>query len=84
MSKYFDVKIVGWERYYLPDDIDLNFIRSKSDVIQLMEDCYNLNKALESDVIVETLEWLEVEDNNGESTIEIFEEGSLIWSNETI
>lgn len=81
MGNYIDVKRTVWERIYLDDDCDLNKLsqelNSNDDPFNVLSD----NDWVDTEILLETAELLTVEENNNQSTIEICEDGKVIWSN---
>lgn len=85
-----DYKAVVWCRLYLPESVDLEEVKQKLEkgidpLLIAFED-----GMLESKKAYETIEWefldetedlLTVEENNGFSTIELIENGDIIWAN---
>ena len=81
---YVDVKVTVWNRLVFSDNINM------IDLVKLIEQ-QGLEKAidndkgfLESETIYETEEFILPDNNEGQSTIEIFENGELIWQNDKI
>jgi len=78
MSKgpYVDIKYTMWERFYIDDKYSVDDI-----VNRINEDnLYDITYWNES--IPDTSERLSIEDNDGNSTIEVFsEECNMVWDN---
>ena len=78
MSKYIDVKTTVWERWYIPDDVVIP--ENEFDIQDFLDD--NEFWDWENEAIIETSEWMSVDQNDGEATIEVFDEnGKLICDN---
>ena len=82
MSKYIDVKVTIWGRLHFKDDTDLNKL------IELLKQGNTTNDLCdeklgfsEYEILYETEEELSLEENNGNPTIEVFDEGTLLWTN---
>ena len=80
MKKYLDFKVTTWKRIHFKDDQDLN---------QIIDD---LNKGYtpyeieseECENLYDVEEFISVNENDGCSTIEIYEDDKLIWDNSYI
>lgn len=83
MSNYhLDVKLTIWERYEFESEEQMLEAKAKLESRELkttldVSDTYDL----QSELLVDTTEELEVYDNNDQPTMEIFSEGMVIWSN---
>ena len=77
--KYLDFKVTAWKRLYLKDDCDLN---------KIISDLYAKTPYEIESISCENLEYsdefMSVNENDGCSTIEIFEDDKLIWDNSYI
>ncbi len=73
--KYADIKYTVWERTFFDDEI------SNESIIQQLKD-RDIIDSYETEILFETFESLSVVDNDGDSTIELYDEDeNLIWSN---
>ena len=83
MSNYhLDVKLTIWERYEFESEEQMLEAKAKLESGELVtsldvSDTYDLQSRLMED----TIEELELCDNNDQATMEMFKEGSVIWSN---
>jgi len=83
MSNYhLDVKLTIWERYEFESEEQMLEAKAKLESGELkttldVSDEYNL----QSELLVDTAEELDVYDNNDQPTMELFSEGMVIWSN---
>lgn len=82
----FDFKITTWERVEVPTEheekvleaIKNGTITSSQDVFDLLEDDTDM---IDCNVILETEEQMSVEDNGGNSTIEVLDGTETVWKN---
>jgi hypothetical protein len=82
----FDFKITCWERVSVPqehsqkvlDAIASGKVENSSDVYDLLDD---IEQDLSCEKIVDTDSAMSVTENGGNSTIEVYEEGILTFSN---
>ena len=80
MSKYIDIKTTVWERYYIPDDVEIPKIKSGENIQDFLDD--NEFWDWECESLLETSEWMSVEDNGGNATMEMYDENyKIIWDN---
>ncbi len=83
MSNYhLDVKVTIWERYEFESEKQMLEAKAKLESGELIttldvSDTYDLQGVLLED----TLEEIELYDNNDQPTMELFSEGKVIWSN---
>ena len=83
MSNYhLDVKLTIWERYEFESEEQMLEAKAKLESGELattldVSDAYDLQSVLMED----TIEELELYDNNDQPTMELFNEGQVIWSN---
>lgn len=82
MSKYIDIKVTIWGRLHFKDDTDLNKL------IELLKQGNTTNDLCDEELgfsnyemLYDTEEELSLEENNGNPTIEVFDEGTLLWTN---
>lgn len=74
---HIDIKQTIWSRFTFSDDVDLSIIKSLEDVEKVINNGYD-----EFEDLAETASDMSVEENNGFSTIEVFnDEEELIWKN---
>jgi len=79
--KYIDIKVTIWNRLHLPEDTDMN------EIIQQAENG-NIDVVLAANIddseweeLLDTQQELHPIDNDGNSTIEIYNSGNVIWEN---
>lgn len=85
MSKHIDYKCTTWVRLHLDDDIDLEDIKKilieKNDPLCL----YSIDEyddKVSSENLVETHEYISVEENGNQATFELYDEhDTMIYSN---
>ena len=77
--KHLDFKVTTWKRLHLSDDSNINKIISELNTYTPYEieseECENL---------YDTEQFMSVNENDGCSTIEIYENDKLIWDNSYI
>ena len=73
-TKYVDVKITVWERHHFSDDADMSkvveVIKETLDISEIFGDELGF---LETETLYETAEEMEVTENGGCSTIEVYD-----------
>lgn len=73
---YKDIKVTLWNREHFEIEAE-DFEEAKK--IMLLDDYDNV---LESEMLYDTMELMSVLENNGDSTIEIYDEyNNIIWTN---
>lgn len=83
----FDFKITTWERVNVSKEqeaivleaIKSGEITSSSDIYDFLADKGDVN--VESETLLETDEQMTIEENGGSSTIEVMDEGKVIYQN---
>jgi hypothetical protein len=78
--KYCDFKVTVWCRAHL-DDVDLNQIIEAFKNGEGSNYLFNEELAYDWETLVDTELPIRVEDNNGDSTIEVYEDDKQIWNN---
>ena len=81
---YIDFKITTWERIHIEDESlkDKIVAALKSGEITSADDVYELDKDANRELLYDVEEQMTVEDNDGFSTIEAYEEeGTLLYQN---
>lgn len=77
-TKYIDIKITTWKRYHLSDDTDLPVIIEKiqkENLDHVLEDLGEMDKpGFSYENLYETENMIDITDNEGFSTLEIFDE----------
>lgn len=74
---YIDKKVTIWERYEIPEDIELIDFSDEDDVNGFIHEHF-----LCSELLLETDYPLTVEENGGASTVEVYDDfGELIYNN---
>ena len=83
-NKYVDIKVTTWQRLHFNDDADLK------QVIEKLEQGYHPNELFDEDglgyegtceVLFDTEEFIRPDENDGQSTIEVWEDGNVLWDN---
>lgn len=75
---YVDIKQTMWRRFYIDEEAPIiEDINNEDEVMRYIEDyCYD------SETLYETIEDLQIKENNGEATIEVYDDnGDIIWDN---
>lgn len=78
MENYVDEKVTTWIRHYFTDDTDME------EVVKTIKECSFSYIFDDNFVESEKLDYehlLDVSDNNGEATIEVYKNDKLIWNN---
>lgn len=84
MSNYhLDVKLTMWERYEFESEEQMLEAKAKLESGELITtldvmDEYNLT----NEYLLDTVEEMDISENDYQATMEIFSEGKVIWSNE--
>ncbi len=84
MSNYhLDVKLTMWERYEFESEEQMLEAKAKLESGELVttldvSDEYNLT----NEYLLDTVEEMDILENDGQPTMEIFSNGQVIWSNE--
>lgn len=78
---YVDEKVTIWRRTWYSSDDEKSQEKLIESVQGINHDFTNSNME-DSEVLYETEELMSLQDNGGQSTIEVFtEDGKMIWSN---
>lgn len=79
---YVDVKVTAWERLYFDDKASVDEVikEAKSGIDYL----FDSDKFLSSELLYDSIEYINIEENDNQSTIEIFNNNSSVWNNESI
>jgi phosphomannomutase len=88
---YVDFKVTVWERVWIPEDMEPEVKELvENGEIQTAQDIFDLHETYDdiasptASYIDETEEYIDVDTNNGHSTIEIIDEtGSTVFRNGT-
>jgi hypothetical protein len=81
---YIDFKITTWERIHIEDESikDKIVTALKSGKITSADDVYELDKDANRELLYDVEEQMTIEENDGFSTIEAYdEEGALLYQN---
>ena len=82
---FVDFKITIWERIYIDDDkIDMVVDKIKSGEVASSDDMYSQFEervAIDSEILLETGESMTLEENGGQSTIEVYRDNEDIYTN---
>ena len=82
---YVDFKVTSWERVYVDDDnIDMVIDKIKSGEVSSSDDIYTefeVGVAISSEILLETVESMTVEENDGQSTIEVYRNNEDVYTN---
>jgi hypothetical protein len=82
MKKYIDYKVTIWCRLSFNDDIDMTEIIEKLKQNTLPSELsYEFLDSVEYGNLVDTEELMSVQENDGQSTIEVYEGEKMIWDN---
>lgn len=82
----FDFKITAWERVEVPEELEAAVLekvksgdlRTTNEIISFVED---RGGSVSWEVIPECEEYLTPQDNGGEATIEVMEDGEFLYTN---
>ena len=75
-------KVTVWNKIHLPNDITQEeIIRQLKEVVDPMDITLNANRYLYHEEIDGTEEFLTVEENDSQSTIELWDKGKKFWEN---
>ena len=78
---YVDEKVTIWRRTWYSSD-DKNSQEKLIESVKGISNDFTNSNMEDSEVLYETEELMSLEDNDGQSTIEVFtEDGKMIWSN---
>jgi hypothetical protein len=92
-KKYIDIKVTLWMRYHLDDNADVPVIIEDLKNGMSLDECLEKQNLFESDhfeytQVEGTEEFLAPEENNGQATLEIFDETANemmpVYSNEIL
>lgn len=82
MEKYIDVKVTTWERYYLKEDENLDRVVQ---ILKKFNSDLNIlsltTEFSETKCLLELNEYMTLEENNDNATVEVYENEKLIWDN---
>lgn len=74
---YIDIKQTVWERYEIPDDMEIPEFSNAGEV-----DDFIVDNDITSDILFETMVDMTIAENLGCSTVEVYDDnGDLIFSN---
>lgn len=74
---YIDIKRTVWERFEIPEELDIPEFSNTWEIDEFISD-----NDIEGDFLIETTVDMTVEENNGSSTVEVYDDnGDLIFSN---
>lgn len=81
----FDFKITTWERVTVSKENEAKVLQAlKNNEINSANDIYNLleeDSNIHCDTLLDVSEQMYVEDNGGSATIEVFENGEMLFNN---
>lgn len=80
---YLDVKVTTWERAYIKDE-DVEEVLRQLEIgeINHPSDFYESFDVLDTETLLDTNTYMSVEENEGFSTMEMFnEKGNVLWAN---
>lgn len=80
MNKYLDYKVTTWIRVKFPDDVDLQQVIKDIEEGELPPN-FKIDETLDFEQMLETEEFMHPVENDGQSTIEIYENDKCIWDN---
>lgn len=79
---YIDYKITIWKRLHFSDDTNMN------NIVDILEETNNLDNVIdddlgfkESEILYDTEQEMIVEDNDNNTTVEVYSNHNLIWDN---
>lgn len=89
MSKYIDQKLTIWQRLHFNDNADMNDIIKQLESGSLPNElCGEENGFVECEILYDTEEFIRSDENDGQSTIEVYSEEkdttvmpTMIWDN---
>ena len=75
---YVDIKETIWTRYYIRDVEEQEVLKK----LKEGESIWDISNNVETDIMFDTAEIMEVGDNGGNATIEFYnDEGKILWDN---
>ena len=80
-NNYIDNKVTVWQRFHFSDNADMNKLIEEiktSGLDYVIDDNFGFE---EFEILNDTEGSLTVEENDGESTIEVYKKGEIIYSN---
>lgn len=86
MSKYIDTKVTVWGRIHLKDDADMNklieTLKKNNSINSICDESLGFS---EYEILYDTEEEITPEENNGDPTIEVFDDAissvEPLWTN---
>lgn len=82
MKNYVDVKITVWQRHHFTDETDMQQIIEMIKVKGLDEVIDDAAGFTESEILFETQSDMTPEENERQSTIEVYRDETPLWNNE--
>ena len=79
--KYVDFKVTTWCRAYLEEDVDLDQVVEVLKSGEGSNYLFATEMANEWENLVDTEVSMKLEENNGNATIEVYEDDKEIWNN---
>lgn len=87
MSKYIDTKVTIWGRIHLKDDADMNklieMLKKNNSINSICDESLGFS---EYEILYDTEEEITPEENNGDPTIEVFDDAissvEPLWTNQ--
>jgi len=87
MSKYIDTKVTIWGRIHLKDDADMNklieILKKNNSINSICDESLGFS---EYEILYDTEEEITPEENNGDPTIEVFDDAissvEPLWTNQ--
>lgn len=87
MSKYIDTKVTIWGRIHLKDDADMNklieMLKKNNSINSICDESLGFS---EYEILYDTEEEITPEENNGDPTIEVFDDAICsvepLWTNQ--
>ena len=83
MKNYVDVKFTIWDRYYIDNSVNMRELMEKISKGEILPQ-NGIDESegfIEGEMLFETMEFLPPNENNNQSTIEVYENDNLIWNN---
>lgn len=84
MNKYVDIKYTVWRKYMFHEDTDMEKVAEviKKDEHTYLDDLMDsVDGYMYSESQIETETYINPVDNEGYSTIEVYDDGKIIWEN---
>lgn len=77
-TNYIDIKITTWERYWFPNDTNMQEIKEK---IKKGYKPWDIAESSVGEVVEDVSEVMTIEENGGLPTLEIYQDCEVIYNN---